>query len=98
MRAEWLDFRPEFKLWLATNHKPVIRGTDKAIWDRIRLVPFTVRIPDAEQDKALGEKLRAELPGILRWVVDGCLAWQRDGLGMPAEVQEATATYRAEMD
>ncbi len=98
MRAEWFDFKPEFKLWLSTNHKPVIRGTDKAIWDRIRLVPFTVRIPDAEQDKQLGAKLRAELPGILRWVVDGCLAWQRDGLGMPAEVEEATAAYRAEMD
>src|SRR5439155_4535552 len=98
MRAEWFDFKPEFKLWLATNHKPVIRGTDKAIWDRIRLVPFNVRIPDGEQDKGLGAKLRAELPGILAWAVEGCLAWQRDGLGIAQDVQAATASYRAEMD
>ena len=98
MRAEFFDFRPEFKLWLATNHKPVIRGTDKAIWDRIRLVPFNVRIPEAEQDKGLGAKLRDELPGILAWAVEGCLAWQRDGLGIAKDVQAATASYRDEMD
>jgi len=89
---------PTFKLWLATNHKPIIRGTDHAIWRRMRLIPFDVQIPRAEQDPTLLEQLRAERPGILRWLVDGCLAWQREGLGMPEEVQIATETYRAEMD
>ena len=92
------EFKPAFKLWLATNHKPQIRGTDLAIWRRLRLVPFTVTIPEAEQDKTLGAKLAAELPGILAWAVRGCLDWQRDGLGTPAEVRQATAAYREEQD
>lgn len=98
MRGEFFDFLPSFKLWLATNHKPVIRGTDNAIWDRIKLIPFRVRIPDSKQDKHLREKLAAEAPGILAWAVQGCLAWQRDGLGDPVKVREATKGYRAEMD
>ncbi len=98
MRAEWFDFKPEFTLWLATNHRPVIRGTDKAIWDRLRLVPFAVRIPEAEQDRQLRDKLLAEAPGILAWAVRGCLEWQRDGLGYPAAVREATEGYRTEQD
>lgn len=98
LRAEYFEFKPEFKLWLDTNNKPVIRGTDDAIWDRIMLVPFTVRIPDAEQDRHLGEKLEAELPGILAWAVQGCVAWQRDGLQPPPEVRRATQSYREESD
>ena len=98
MRGEWFDFRPEFKLWLGTNHKPDIKGTDHAIWDRIRLVPFNVRIPDQEQDRGLKDKLLAEAPGILAWAIEGCLDWHRDGLGNPAEVREATSAYRSEMD
>ncbi|MCA1647729.1 MAG: phage/plasmid primase, P4 family [Chloroflexi bacterium] len=98
MRGEWFSFMPEFKLMLATNHKPVIRGTDAAIWDRIRLVPFEVRIPEAEEDQELPSKLRDELPGILAWAVQGCLDWQRNGLGTPGEVRVATSQYRAEMD
>src|SRR5262249_25676534 len=85
-------------LWFATNHKPVIRGTDDAIWRGLRLVPFDVTIPEAEQDRRLLDKLQAERPGILRWAVEGCLAWQRDGLGTPDEVREATASYSDEMD
>jgi putative DNA primase/helicase len=83
---------------MATNHKPVIRGTDEGIWRRIRLVPFTVIIPEEEQDTTLPETLRAELPGILAWAVRGCLAWQQEGLPVPEEVQQATAGYREEMD
>jgi putative DNA primase/helicase len=98
MRAEWFDFRPTHKLWLSTNHKPEVRGTDTAIWRRIRLVPWAVTIPPKEQDKKLPEKLRAELPGILAWIVQGCLEWQREGLRPPAEVRRATGKYRAEMD
>jgi P4 family phage/plasmid primase-like protien len=98
MRAEWFDFEPVHKLWLSTNHKPEIRGTDRAIWRRIRLVPWTVSIPPAQQDKKLPEKLRSELPGILAWIVRGCLEWQRQGLQAPEEVRRATVEYRAEMD
>jgi putative DNA primase/helicase len=98
MRGEYFDFLPTFKIWLSTNHKPVIRGTDRAIWDRIRLVPFLVRIPPDEQDKHLREKLIAEAPGILAWAVQGCLDWQREGLTEPAGVSTATEGYRAEMD
>lgn len=98
MRGEWFSFRPEFKLWLGTNHRPAIRGTDDAIWDRIKLVPFTVRIPPEEQDKSLKGKLLTEAPGILAWAVEGCLAWQRDGLGEPAEIADATKQYRSSED
>jgi putative DNA primase/helicase len=98
MRAEFFDFKPTHKLWLSTNHKPEIRGTDTAIWRRIRLVPWTITIPPAQQDKKLLEKLRAELPGILLWIVQGCLEWQRGGLQPPGEVRRATGRYRAEMD
>jgi putative DNA primase/helicase len=95
---EFFQFKPQCKVFLACNHKPVIRGTDHAIWRRIRLVPFTVTIPDAEQDRHLAATLRAELPGILTWAVQGCLAWQRDGLAPPPAVYQATAGYRYEMD
>ena len=98
MRAEWFDFRPTHKLWLSTNHKPEIRGTDTAIWRRIRLVPWAITIPPKEQDKKLPAKLREELPGILAWIVRGCLEWQREGLRPPTEVRRATGKYRAEMD
>ena len=98
MRGEFFEFRPTHKLWIYGNHKPVIRGTDEGIWRRMRLIPFEVTIPAAKQDRRLAQKLRAELPGILAWAVQGCLDWQKDGLSAPAEVTEATAAYRAEMD
>lgn len=98
MREDFFSFTPTHKLLVAANHKPGVRGTDHAIWRRMRLVPFDVVIPDAEKDPRLPAKLRAELPGILAWAVRGCLDWQRDGLGMPAAVAAATDTYRAEQD
>ena len=100
MRAEWFEFYPEFKIWLGTNHKPIIRGTDHAIWDRIRLIPFTVRIPEHERipRTEMLELFKQEMGGILAWLVEGCLAWQREGLGVPEEVEDATNEYRAEMD
>jgi putative DNA primase/helicase len=85
------EFRMEGKLWLAANNKPEIRGTDLAIWRRIRLVPFTVTIPEEEKDPQLADKLRAELPGILNWAVEGLAVWQREGLGVPVAVERATA-------
>lgn len=98
MRAEFFDFKPSHKLWISTNHKPEIRGTDNAIWRRIRLVPWSVVVPPAERDRKLPEKLRAEAAGILSWIVRGCLDWCRAGLGEPEEVRDATAEYRAEQD
>jgi putative DNA primase/helicase len=98
MRAEWFDFKPECKLWLSTNHRPVVRGTDKAIWDRLKLIPFDVRIAEEKQDRKLLSKLKAELPGILAWAVRGCLEWQAEGLGVPEEVRNATGDYQSEMD
>jgi putative DNA primase/helicase len=94
------EFRPEFKLWLAANHRPVIRGTDHGIWRRIRLVPFEVQIPDAEQipEREMRAALDAELPGILAWALDGCLAWQRKPLWPPPKVAQATQAYREESD
>ena len=98
MWAEWFDFKPTHALHLSTNHKPEIRGTDAAIWRRIRLIPWAVTIPAAEQDKKLPEKLRGELPGVLAWIVRGCSEWLREGLKAPEEVRQATRAYRAEMD
>jgi putative DNA primase/helicase len=96
--SEPFSFKPEFKLWLSTNNKPVIRGTDDAIWDRIRLIPFTQRFEGGAADAKLPEKLRDELPGVLAWIVRGCLDWLRDGLGEPDKVRAATEGYRAEQD
>lgn len=96
--GEHFEFRPTFKLVLVANSRPVITGTDHAIWRRVRLVPWTVTISDGERDPRLGEKLRAELPGILNWALRGCLEWQSDGLGAAETVAAATAAYRAESD
>jgi P4 family phage/plasmid primase-like protien len=95
---DFFEFDPTHKIILAANHKPAVRGTDRAVWRRIKLVPFTVTISDAEKDKAMPEKLAAELPGVLAWAVAGCLEWQRYGLQEPEEVRAATAAYRAEQD
>ncbi|MBI5059900.1 bifunctional DNA primase/polymerase [candidate division KSB1 bacterium] len=91
------EFSPQFKIWLAANHKPRLRP-DPGIMRRIVLIPFGVMIPPDRQDKQLRDKLRAELPGILSWAVQGCLVWQRDGLIIPGEVHAAINEYRAEND
>jgi putative DNA primase/helicase len=93
-----VTFTPEYKLWALTNHKPIIRGTDVGIWSRVRLIPFTVRIPDDRIDEELPQKLARELPGILKWAVDGCLLWRREGLKPPRSVALATEAYKSEMD
>ncbi len=103
MREDFWEFSPTGKIWLSTNHKPEIRGTDHAIWRRIRLIPFNVTFHDPghglpEKDTTMEARLIAELPGILTWAVQSCLAWQRDGLTIPAAVQDATDAYRQQQD
>jgi putative DNA primase/helicase len=98
MYAEYFEFKPTFKILLATNAKPIIKGTDPAIWDRVRLVPFEVRIPEEEIDRTLPATLKAERDGILNWAVAGYRAWRDKGLCPPPAVTVATAEYRKEMD
>ncbi|MBA2882078.1 putative DNA primase/helicase [Desulfosalsimonas propionicica] len=98
LHQEWFDFEPTYKIFLGTNHKPVIKGTDYAIWRRIKLVPFEVTIPENERDGKLLDKLRDELSGILSWAIQGCMEWQNSGLGIPQEVSAATDEYKNEMD
>jgi putative DNA primase/helicase len=98
MREDFWEFTATHKIWLAANHKPTVRGTDHGIWRRIKLLPFTVVIPDDQQDKDLPATLLAELPGILAWAVEGCRQWQQVGLQEPEVVRAATGDYRHEMD
>ena len=96
--GEYFYFQPTHKLFIYGNHRPIIGGTDHGIWRRIKEIPFKVTIPKEERDGKLGEKLKAELPGILAWAVAGCLDWQQGGLREPEVVTQATANYRKEMD
>lgn len=92
------EYTPEFKIWIATNHKPVIRGTDIGIWRRIKLIPFEVNIPASKVDKLLKYRLRKEFPQILHWAVEGCIKWQTEGIEEPEKVQIAVKDYKQEMD
>ena len=92
------EFIPQFKLWMATNHRPLIRGTDDGIWRRIKMIPFTVQIPDEKKDKHLAGKMRRELPGIFNWAIDGCRKYQESGLQEPRSVRGSTMEYRKDMD
>ena len=98
MREDFFSFEPTHKIFLATNNKPKINGTDEGIWSRVLLVPWTAFIPEHERDGELKNKLRAEAPGILLWALEGCLAWQREGLQPPESVKVATKDFRQESD
>jgi putative DNA primase/helicase len=98
MREDFWEFLPTHKFWIAANHKPIVRGTDYAIWRRLLLIPFTITFDGAKKDPQLAEKLSAELPGILRWAIEGCLAWQAEGSNPPPEVLAEVARYREEQD
>lgn len=92
------EFKPVFKLWIATNYKLVVRGTDKGIWRRMKVIPFKVTFEGDKRDKNLTEKLLAEAPQILGWVVKGCLKWQQEGLPPTSEIEKETSMYKQEMD
>jgi len=96
--GEYFCFAPTFKIWMATNHKPVIKGTDYGIWRRIRLIPFTTRIEEGKQDKHLELKLKQEASGILNWLLEGIERWKREKLQAPPAILNATDEYRGEMD
>jgi len=93
-----IQFAETHKLWMDANHKPIIRGTDNAIWNRLHLIPFTVTIPKAEQDRNLLEKLKDEADAILAWAVYGARRWYESGLGKPDVVTAAIAGWRDESD
>ncbi len=98
MRKDEFSWIPTHKLWMATNHLPVIKGTDKGMWRRVLVVPFDVNIPDAQRDNQLEEKLFAEARGILAWCIDGAVEYLRYGLQPPVEVQMASEHYKHEQD
>ena len=93
MRQDFFEYTPQFKLLIAGNHKPGLRSVDEAIRRRLHLIPFTITIPAEERDLGLPDKLKAEAPGILNWMIDGCLQWQQIGLAPPKVVTDATAAY-----
>ncbi len=93
MRQDFFEYTPQFKLFIAGNHKPGLRSVDEAIRRRFNLIPFTVIIPPAERDPDLPDRLKDEWPGILAWMIDGCLDWQERGLDPPEVVTSATAAY-----
>jgi putative DNA primase/helicase len=96
--SEYFSFQPAFKLFMATNHKPNIKGTDYGIWRRIRLIPFTTTVSPANQDMELESKLLREASGILNWLVEGATRWKRERLVTPELITSATDEYRGEMD
>ena len=100
-----VQFEPSHQLLLLTNSKPSAPASDYALWKRIYLIPFSQSFVDGPQapnekkaDPYLSEKLKAEAPGILAWLVRGCLAWQREGLNPPDIVKVATEGYRKDED
>jgi putative DNA primase/helicase len=98
LRKPFFNFAPSHKIFLDCNHKPVIKNPHDAIWNRIKCIPFDVQIPKHEIDVHLGEKLRRELSGILRWIVEGAVLYLGEGLPDVPKVQQATEAYRSESD
>jgi len=98
MRQDFFEFTPQFKLVIAGNHRPGLKTVDEAIRRRFHFLPFTVTIPTAERDHQLLDKLRKEWPGILQWMIDGCVAWQQQGLNPPDVVRIATENYMTAED
>ena len=96
--GEYFNFKPTSKIFLATNHKPKIRGADNGIWRRIKIIPFTVTITPEQRDRNLTEKLTAEKSGILSWFIQGYAIWRKEGLQEPDAIRDANEEYRMDMD
>jgi putative DNA primase/helicase len=94
-----IEFDPTHKIWLATNHLPQVRNNDEAVWRRLLRIPFVITIPEQDREKNLATRLVCEEgSGILNWFIEGCRAWQADGLGHSDAVTRATAEYRRDQD
>ncbi len=96
MRQDFFTFNPTFKLLIIGNHKPSLASVDAAAKRRFRLVPFENE--PKVVDKQLEHRLVKEFPAILRWMINGCLKWQRDGVNPPEIIKEATDQYFSEQD
>ncbi|MBK8175223.1 MAG: hypothetical protein IPK66_08155 [Rhodospirillales bacterium] len=98
LREGFFEFAPQFKLVVSCNNRPKVRGQDEGTWRRLLLVPFDQTIPPEERDKRLLQRLRAEAPGVLNWLLEGARLYLADGLNIPGEVRAATSDYRIESD
>lgn len=98
LHKDFFTFTPVGKIWIATNNKPKIVGTDEGIWRRINLIPFINTFDGATKNTKLKDLLREELPGILNWLIEGARLWLQRGLDPPETVKAATAAYRQESD
>jgi putative DNA primase/helicase len=98
LNKEFFDFEATFKIFLATNHKPNIRGTDTGIWSRIHMIPFDLTVTPEMEDKLLAKKLEAEHSGIFNWMIEGYNKWNKEGLNVPDAIRKATQLYREEED
>jgi putative DNA primase/helicase len=104
MHGEYFEMDIDFKLFFSTNHRPLISDLGHGMWRRIDMIPFNVTIPEAEIDYRLGNKLALEAPGILAWLVEGCMRWQAriernsQGGGKPSSVKKAVDDYKNEID
>lgn len=98
LHQDFFELKPQFKIVLSGNHKPVIRDDSDGIWRRVFLVPFEIQIPEDEVDPDLPQKLRREKDGIFGWMVRGCLDYLNSGLMVPDKIRAATAEYREESD
>jgi len=107
MKQDSWEYKPTHKLLIATNHMPDVAGSDFALWRRIKVVPFSQTFSShthqshpthLRSDATLATKLSACRPAILRWMVEGCVAWQQHGLKAPPGIQKATEDYRVDQD
>lgn len=97
--GKWFDFKPTGKIHIATNHLPVMESGGHGMGRRLRVIPWEVTIPDAEQDKTLKEKILAtEAPGVLAWLVRGAVQWYAQGLRTPEAVQTRTDEHVEDAD
>jgi len=93
-----ITFLATHKVFMDSNYKPVVKGADDAIWERLKPIPFVVSIPQDQIDRGLGQRLRDEADGVLAWLVEGCRMWRDEGLDQPEEVVAANQLWRNEMD
>lgn len=95
---EEFSFRVQFKLFLQSNEKPIIKSKGLSMWERVAFIRWPNPIPKDKQDRDFGDKLKAEASGVLNWLLTGCALWQKEGLGASPTIEATTAEYRRDMD